>query len=473
MEQNVLYTITSLLTSLSWLLNDPNMTPFRICIYLLPMILPLFMLIDFKKFRWILVKFRPSSNALDFTARIRLRNWDEEPNSIIRNFSTVLWEWNRLNHTVNCKNLMEESVGNCYYNFENDIHDKRQQPIFVDDQTTFFWHAARPKIHYKMWMERNTDRDGISHSELLLTMRFFENSPSNVVEHIEYLKKEAMTILKNRAQKQRILVSVQETGESSEKGGPGFMIYEFKTTTSFANFFSEEAAIVKKELEIFMNDKKSYERTGRPWTYTILNEGPPGVGKTKLVKAVAALTGYTLIVINLNHITSGQKLYEAFHMSSLAGEHVPHDKRLYYIPEVDTQMTDILKNRNAKTLPNLVAIEDDKKTTTMTTTNNKPTLGEILNIIDGIPERHGHILIMDTNCLKELDPALIRPGRVDRILSWKPMSALCIKQYLENYFEVKVPKRAVLPDRKLTAAKLQSIVSNSANLEECLGSLRF
>jgi len=68
---------------------------------------------------------------------------------------------------------------------------------------------------------------------------------------------------------------------------------------------------------------------------------------------------------------------------------------------------------------------------------------------------------MDTNCLKDLDPALIRPGRIDRILSWKSMSALSIQQYLENYYMKPVPRRATLPDRTLTAAKLQSIVSNS------------
>jgi chaperone BCS1 len=235
---------------------------------------------------------------------------------------------------------------------------------------------------------------------------------------------------------------------------------------------------VYKDIQEFQNNKKAYERTGRPWTYTILNEGPPGVGKTKLVKAVAALTGYTLIVINLNHIPNAQVLYEAFHMSSLAGECVPHDKRLYYIPEVDTQIHSILKARDtAKLEINLVSLEDTKpkkedKKPNIEMPSTKPTLGEILNVIDGIPERHGHILIMDTNCLKDLDPALIRPGRVDRILSWKPMSSLCVKQYLENYYETTLPKRVSLPNRMLTAAKLQSIVAGSPTLEHCLLTLK-
>ena len=474
MEQNVLYSILPIITTLSYLVNDPTITITRMCIALLPLSIPL--LLYFRNancsrlFRSPCIK---RGNHIDFTARLRIKAWDEEPNSIIRNFSTVLWEWNRCNETVNCVNLMEESVGNRYIYEDNANISNKPQPIFADDQNTFFWHSARPNIQYRMWVERNTDRDGYTTSELILTMRFLKHTPSAVVEHIEFLKTEAQNILLHRELKQRVLVSIESKDE--EKKGPGFMVYEFNTTTSFANFFSEESSTVYKDIQEFQNNKKAYERTGRPWTYTILNEGPPGVGKTKLVKAVAALTGYTLIVINLNHIPNAQVLYEAFHMSSLAGECVPHDKRLYYIPEVDTQIHSILKARD--TVTNLVSLEDtkpkkDDKKPNIEIPSTKPTLGEILNVIDGIPERHGHILIMDTNCLKDLDPALIRPGRVDRILSWKPMSSLCVKQYLENYYETSLPKRVSLPNRVLTAAKLQSIVAGSPTLEHCLLTLK-
>ena len=88
----------------------------------------------------------------------------------------------------------------------------------------------------------------------------------------------------------------------------------------------------------------------------------------------------------------------------------------------------------------------------------KPTLGQILNILDGVPERHGHILVMDTNHLSKLDPALIRPGRVDRIVSWSKMSAASVRSYIQNYYMIELPKTVMLPDRAVTAAELQSYV---------------
>jgi hypothetical protein len=283
---------------------------------------------------------------------------------------------------------------------------------------------------------------------------------------------EAKRIRQERTRVQRVLVSTEGDGQEKPVKGPALMAYEFHTTSSFDNFFCEEAETVRADLRQFLENKPTYVRTGRPWTYTVLNEGPPGVGKTKLVKAIAALTGYTLIVINLSHIKNAQMLYEAFHTITLAGETVPHDKRLYYIPEVDTQLNDMLKARVAKAItPEIVVVADkDKDKGKETTSSSKPdlTLGEILNVLDGIPERHGHILVLDTNHMATLDPALIRPGRVDRILSWKKLSATSVRRFLENYYETTIPKAFPFSDRAFTAAELQSRVLSHATLDEFL-----
>ena len=229
--------------------------------------------------------------------------------------------------------------------------------------------------------------------------------------------------------------------------------------------------MVRVELETFLKGKRMYERIGRPWNYSILNTGTPGVGKTKLVKAIASLTGRTLIVLNLQHITSPLLLHQVFHSSILSGIHIPHDKRLYYIPEVDTQLLEVAKKREKKVEPAaaaavLAASEKQKEKET----EPKPsiTLGDILNVLDGIPERNGHILVLDTNRLEELDPALIRPGRVDRVIEWKKSSAVCARHMIEHFYETKLPPTVKIPDRKYTPAELQSIFHRSATWKEAV-----
>lgn len=43
----------------------------------------------------------------------------------------------------------------------------------------------------------------------------------------------------------------------------------------------------------------------------------------------------------------------------------------------------------------------------------KVSLSTLLNVLDGLASPEGRVLIMTTNHIERLDPALIRPGRVD------------------------------------------------------------
>ena len=433
-----------------------------------------------------------ASRRLEFQASLKLRSWANEPDSIVRQFAVVLWEWNRLNETVGCKRVMEEAISPGYW--DESEKDGNMLPLFVDDPGIPFWNKNAPEIQYTMWVDRRANKDGELHGELFLKIAFLQRhaTPKTVVEHINALRDLSGEILKVRACKQCVLVSTDEEEPDKERGsgskGLGFMKYEFNTTSTFDNFFSEEAALVEGDIKTFLSTKASYGRTGRPWTYTLLNEGLPGTGKTKLVKAVAAMTGRTLIVLNLQHITSVRLLYDAFHSSVLSGDHIPHDRRLYYIPEVDTQRLEQLKQRpTGATVPSVAATTLANRVgvpVPPTTGNNAnpwssvvlkqpPTLGEILNVLDGVPERHGHILIMDTNALQQLDKALIRPGRVNRILSWGPMTASSTAHLVANHFAMSASAFcASMPDRVLTAAELQGLLVNSATAEEAVASLK-
>ena len=56
---------------------------------------------------------------------------------------------------------------------------------------------------------------------------------------------------------------------------------------------------------------------------------------------------------------------------------------------------------------------------------NRVTFSGLLNCLDGVASTEARILFMTTNYLERLDPALIRPGRVD------------VKEYIGKFVRVK------------------------------------
>lgn len=62
------------------------------------------------------------------------------------------------------------------------------------------------------------------------------------------------------------------------------------------------------------------------------------------------------------------------------------------------------------------------------------TLDDILNLWDGIRETPGRIMIITSNHYDKLDPALIRPGRIDISLELSYVSRAIIKEMYVHLF---------------------------------------
>ena len=62
-------------------------------------------------------------------------------------------------------------------------------------------------------------------------------------------------------------------------------------------------------------------------------------------------------------------------------------------------------------------------------------LAGLLNVLDGVVDCPNRILIMTTNCPEKLDAALIRPGRIDKILKLGHMEIAQAREMVELYFQ--------------------------------------
>merc|ERR1719198_359942 len=73
-------------------------------------------------------------------------------------------------------------------------------------------------------------------------------------------------------------------------------------------------------------------------------------------------------------------------------------------------------------------------------------LAGLLNVLDGVVDTPGRLLILTSNHPEALDPALIRPGRIDRLIHLGYLRTPAATAMLEHYFD-EAPLDAIQRER--------------------------
>jgi chaperone BCS1 len=139
---------------------------------------------------------------------------------------------------------------------------------------------------------------------------------------------------------------------------------------------------VLADVQNFVDSREWYTQRGVPYRRGYLLHGLPGNGKTSLILAVASHFRYNLGYVNMADI----QFDDGALIRSLA--HTP-PHTLVVIEDIDC----VFRKRDTEV--------------------GGVTFSGFLNALDGIASPEGHLLMMTTNHKELLDPALIRPGRVD------------------------------------------------------------
>ncbi|RIB11079.1 P-loop containing nucleoside triphosphate hydrolase protein, partial [Gigaspora rosea] len=168
----------------------------------------------------------------------------------------------------------------------------------------------------------------------------------------------------------------------------------------------KQEQLLKKELDTFINDKEFYGRIGMPYRRGFLLFGRPGTGKTSLINAISSHLSRDLYYINLKHIASDNEMSAAF--SSVPSNQV------IVLEDVDAQSKVLHKRRIDDDDNSSKGISsDDKKGGGKGSDFSMISLSNFLGCLDGHIMSEGNIIIMTTNHVEHLDPACIRPGRMD------------------------------------------------------------
>ena len=152
-----------------------------------------------------------------------------------------------------------------------------------------------------------------------------------------------------------------------------------------------------QDVQRFRNSKERYARLGVPYHRGYLLYGPPGTGKTSLISALAAEFGLSVYSLNLADFND-RTLMNAVNLVT------PNAVLLF-------EDIDCMKSSNARAPSNPSA--GDKASARNDKESNGVTLSGLLNVLDGFFAPSNVLFMMTTNRIEALDPALLRPGRID------------------------------------------------------------
>ncbi len=234
--------------------------------------------------------------------------------------------------------------------------------------------------------------------------------------------------------------------DRKDENGLLFDEYSLENDRSFDNIFFDQKLDIKNRLDFFINNREWYKTKGIPYTLGLMFSGKPGCGKTSTIKAIAKYTKRHVIDIPLTKIDSCRDLMNIFYGEEINNKKIPMNKRIYLFEDVDS-ILEVLKERENKEKETKEVSDDQnvliqalisKKGVSSADkgkSNDKLNLGFFLNLIDGVLETPGRILILSTNHPEKLDRALVRPGRIDIKVHLEKCSKSMIRDILNHYYE--------------------------------------
>ena len=476
--------------------------------------------------------FKPKCNSITLEGRrcLKISNYNTKTDNLFSDRFTAFWYYisknNLKNKTITSLKEYADS-SNIYdeygdpknsrshkHNFVNDSNDNDnllnpvcEKDIFVVDQSHFF--KITKDIYCKVYTstDKGDEKRKIEMENIKIEIYSYKLSLNYLTEFLDNIYREyRLELDKIRNNKKFIYTLIGSSSSESNEYNNDWSECEFVSTRNFKNLFFDKKKHLINKINFFINNKKWYEYEGHPYTFGLGLHGPPGTGKTSIIKCIANKLNRHIIVIPLNKIKTQREFSEYFFEQFYNKDNnkkIEFKDKIIVFEDIDC-MTDIVKKRETKKSNNIIDSNDsnenmgqDKNTIIQNkllnkiakkmdddhveslvvdidkSNNDKITLSFILNIIDGIRETPGRILIITSNNYESLDPALIRPGRIDMTLEMKNASVDVIKEMYNHYYSDVIPEEIEkkLCDRVISPAKIVNLRLENEKKDEFLSQL--
>lgn len=172
------------------------------------------------------------------------------------------------------------------------------------------------------------------------------------------------------------------------------------------------------DFDYFISNEETYTKLNLPYKMTIALHGLSGSGKTSVIRALASDYNMNVCLLPLVSMTDAS----FYHAVTTAPKN-----SIIVIEDFDSCTA--VSKRSGITGDSNPPPSDKPSDMEEISAMLGISLSGILNTLDGIASLHGNIIFMTTNCISKVDPALLRSGRIDKVMELPIISKTTVKDY--------------------------------------------
>ena len=382
--------------------------------------------------------------------------------------------------------------------FSNYYNIKQEEPIIIYRKKKKFIRAIFDNFFDEQCNDKK-NMDDFSQKKKIIVNRLVLETNSNLQFIFDFIETTTQK-WKNRLNNSTTRYIYTYLGEDADKN-PTFDEEEFYPYSDFKGLVGTQIREIEKSLDFFISEvgKKWYQTRNLPYQLTLLLHGLPGTGKSCLASAIAKKYSLHVVRIKLSSIKTNTQFIKAFKNRNFRNRTLDYQDILYLFDEFDTENNEIVKERNAAPVPDLLGIienmdlndlqkswkQGDKSKNFLKKyimekqmmgpyiglheTIDQLSLGTILEEMNGINQMYGRKMILITNYPEKLDSALLRPGRIDHNVKLGYCTPGEIIGLIKIFFpNSKINKKTVSSLVNFTPADISNICKFSKNVDEAL-----